>query len=150
MIATDLDRAALDMVEMAAEEQGLGDRLSTRTFDLTTTSSDEIMLPVADLYVMSDVFESGLVAEGAAWHVRRLLSTNTIDNATEDDTDNRRRAQSRIWVFAQSDRAQREIFLESLRKMEGYADIDWTADHEPDVDARIWLFDLNEMDVQYN
>jgi hypothetical protein len=156
VIATDVDTMALQMVELAAVEQGFvkEGRFSTRIFDLTRIGDDgKEELPMADLYVMSDVFESGAVAKGAAWHVWRLLED---DNAGYDDTDDSsssiRINNSRVWVFAQSDRAQRDIFLKSLKEYDSklFANLDWNAHHEPDLDARLWLFDLNEMDVQYN
>ena len=133
MIATDVDTTALQMVQLAAQEQGFVNdgRFFTQWFDLTSQDT----LPEADLYVLSDVFESSSVATGAARHVKTLL----------DGTDN-----SKVWVFAQSDRAQREVFLKSLQEIDGYDDLEWTINHEPEEDARIWLFDLNEMDVQYN
>ena len=133
VIATDVDTTALQMVQLAAQEQGFVNdgRFVTQWFDLTSQDT----LPEADLYVLSDVFESSSVATGAARHVKTLL----------DGTDN-----SKVWVFAQSDRAQREVFLKSLQEIDGYDDLEWTINHEPEEDARIWLFDLNEMDVQYN
>lgn len=165
VIATDLDVTAMQMVELAAAEQGFvhkmrsGEenkknkgRLDTRRFDLTSRREE---LPAADLYVMSDVFESGAVAKGAAWHVWRLLDDDAdCDDAFygSDDESDSDGSIKRVWVFAQSDRAQRDIFLKSLKDYNSdlFADLNWDKNHEPDLDARIWLFDLDEMDVQYN
>ena len=133
VIATDVDTIALQMVQLAAQEQGFVNDGSfiTQLFDLTSQHT----LPEADLYVLSDVFESSSVATGAALHIKKLL----------DGSNN-----SKVWVFAQSDRAQREVFLKSLQEIDGYDHLEWTINHTPEEDARIWLFDLNEMDVQYN
>mmetsp|Transcript_23039 Transcript_23039/g.49878 ORF Transcript_23039/g.49878 Transcript_23039/m.49878 type:complete len:281 (+) Transcript_23039:68-910(+) len=162
VIATDLDELALEMVRAAAIEQGFiencsndivkdtgekkQERFTTRRFDLT---SQEHALPDADLYILSDVFESAAVAEGAAWHVQSILSNNRQKNNKENSGD-----VSRVWVFAQSDRAQRDSFL--VRMREGYENdereqlLDWTMDHAPDRDNELWLFDLDETMVEYN
>lgn len=138
VVATDVDVVALEMVWAAAMEQGFINedkndrRFVTRQFDLTKQDP----LPEADLYVLSDVFESAKVAEGAAWHVTSLLSGSNSN--------------SRVWVFAQSDRAQRDAFLSSLRENLNFEHLEWQTNHNPTKDARIWLFDLNETDVQYN
>ena len=164
VIATDVDEVALEMVRMAALEQGFcregardgeGERLVTQKFDLTLK---EESLPRADLYILSDVFESSRVAEGAAWHVKSLLGSgnNQLDreyNRKANDNNavvDAATSTSRVWVFAQSDRAQRDSFLKSIREIHGYHDLDWTTNHNPEKDARLWLFDLNEMGVQYN
>jgi hypothetical protein len=139
VIATDVDQMALQMVQFAALEQGwTNERVVTRVFDLTKRNQ----LPDADLYVLSDVFESSAVAKGAAWHVKTLLDINNDVSAETKEV--------RFWVFAQSDRAQREVFLNSLRELDSFSHLEWNTNHEPDVDSRIWLFDLNEMGVQYN
>ena len=138
VVATDLDEVALEMVRLAAEEQGhVDDRFDTFKFDLT----GDIPLPEADLYVLSDVFESAAVAEGAAEHVLSVLDTACSLEGDESP---------RVWVFAQSDRAQRDIFLATLQRVDRYRDLEWTMDHDPPSDAMIWLFDLNEIDVQYH
>jgi len=140
VIATDVDETALQMVQWAAEEQGFvnGNRFATEFFDLTA----EDPLPNADLYVLSDVFESAEIAGGTAWHVKQLLDAKNDRDAES--------GASRLWIFAQSDRAQREVFLNSLREVKEFEHVEWTMNHKPDLDARICLFDLNEMDVQYN
>ncbi|KAL9185250.1 hypothetical protein ACHAXT_003027 [Thalassiosira profunda] len=159
VIATDVDEVALEMVRAAAIGQGfmkendcksnandVDDRpFVTKQFDLM---SPEDRLPEADLYILSDVFESASVAEGAAWHVQSLLSAN------------RRRAKedmSRVWVFAQSDRAQRDAFLAKMIEWyESNGDLQqhqlcWSMNHEPDPDKELWLFDLDETTtVDYN
>ncbi|KAL7519904.1 hypothetical protein ACHAWX_004658 [Stephanocyclus meneghinianus] len=164
VIATDVEDVALEMVRMAALEQEFctegvrdknGERLVTQKFDLTLK---EESLPLADLYILSDVFESSRVAEGAAWHVKSLLgsSDNQLDRRYKSKSNDsysvvdRATSTSRVWVFAQSDRAQRDSFLKSIREIHGYQNLDWTTNHNPDKDARLWLFDLNEMGVQYN
>ena len=126
------------MVRLAAEKQGyVNGRFDTLKFDLMGEAS----LPKADLYVLSDVFESAAVAEGAAGHILSVLDSNF---------DSKGDVLSRVWVFAQSDRAQREVFLTSLQKLDRYRDLGWTTNHDPPSDAIIWLFDLNEINVQYH
>mmetsp|Transcript_36869 Transcript_36869/g.77337 ORF Transcript_36869/g.77337 Transcript_36869/m.77337 type:complete len:292 (+) Transcript_36869:73-948(+) len=159
VIATDVDKLALEMVCAAAADQGFiknhnndDDDVAedweeqpfvTKQFDLTCRDNS---LPKADLYVLSDVFESAAVAEGAAWHVQSILSANQkIKN----------RDSSRVWVFAQSDRAQRDCFLEKIREWYGDEDdeqlnVGWSMDHAPDRDEELWLFDLDETMVKYN
>ena len=184
VIATDVDEFALEMVRAAALEQGFINTLVdvvaedtdlkkqqfvTQKFDLT---SKENVLPEADLYILSDVFESLTVAEGAAWHVQSLLSKNeqkskqnfeilgtksdesiefnsSFDTSTETSNDTTK-AKSRVWVFAQSDRAQRDSFLKKLRETYDELLPGWTTNHTPDIDANLWLFDLDETNVQYN
>ncbi len=138
VIATDLDECALEMVEAAAREQGYTDdqRFQTRQFDLTCRES---IPPEADLYIMSDVFESANVASSAAFHVQSILNKNS-------DGESKRR----VWVFAQSDRAQRETFLDAMR--ETYDEtLEWSSLMEtPDMDSELWLCDLDETAVEYN
>ena len=184
VIATDVDPFALELVHAAAMEQGLisitsgnpeGDdvatefsrwdeehldqtRFTTRIFDLTSKDNP---LPKADLYVLSDVFESSAVAEGAAWHVQTVLSKNRSRIGTTILGDlvpqeGKEPPMSRVWVFAQSDRAQRELFL--LKMREWYKEnnnkqlrhLDWTLDHAPDLNDELVLFDLDETSVEYN
>jgi methylase of polypeptide subunit release factors len=158
VIATDYDLFALEMVRAAAEEQGFvaGDgedqRFITRQFDLTSKENE---LPSADLYIMSDVFESSAVAEGAAWHVQSLLSKSDNDDSvtkTTKNSDDATKPMSRVWVFAQSDRSQRDFFLAKMRECHNFNNktLGWTSNHTPDRDARLWLFDLDETVVQYN
>ncbi|KAI2512295.1 hypothetical protein MHU86_2171 [Fragilaria crotonensis] len=98
--------------------------METRLIDLC---GDEI--PQADLYVLADVFESGSVAKGAA----RLLHATT----------------SSVWVFCQSDRAQREIFRDEVRTLVGDNDLDWIPMQDFDPSQRFCLFDVDESDVSY-
>lgn len=162
VIATDVDELALEMVHAAAVEQGFVDdddtqdksenrQFVTKQFDLV---SQENQLPDADLYILSDVFESTAVAEGAALHVQRVLSKNRIQRNEQSNGD-----LSRIWVFAQSDRAQRETFLEKMREWYKAGDRDsddqlqlicWSMDYVPDPNRELWLFDLDETMVEYN
>lgn len=123
-VATDLDPFALRMVEAAAAKQKLD--LSTQLFDLTSDDP----LPPADLYLLSDVFESSHVARGAAAHTRRAL-----------------RAGARVWVFAQSDRAQREVYLSELRFGDD-SDLEWSSKFVGDR-AKLWLCDVDETAVKY-
>ena len=135
VIATDVDECALEMVKAAAEQQGY--QIRTQQLDLTSRQSD---LPEADLYILSDVFESTSVANGAAFHVQSLLSQNTKDKES-----NKRR----VWVFAQSDRAQRDSFLQIMRQT--YDDtLTWSLTQVPDLDKELWLCDLDETIVEYN
>ncbi|KAL7445855.1 hypothetical protein ACHAXM_010429 [Skeletonema potamos] len=137
VIATDLDECALEMVEAAARDQGylVDQRFRTQQFDLTSRRN---ILPEADLYVLSDVFESSDVAEGAAFHVQSILSKNS-------DSGSKRR----VWVFAQSDRAQRETFLRIMR--ESYDEtLQWTLTTANLMDLELWLCDLDETAVEYN
>jgi hypothetical protein len=187
VIATDVDAVALGMVRAAAMEQGFavedrdggdngaaaggggedapddeeqrrGGRFVTMRFDLT---SRDRPLPRADLYIFSDVFESSSVAEGAAWHVQNVLSDNRRINLRgevngEEDGEN---DISRVWVFAQSDRAQRDFFLRKMREWYDEHDggdderrqlVGWTMDHAPNREDELWLFDLDETTVDYN
>ena len=139
VIATDIDEIALEMVEAAAKEQGylVDNRFCTQKFDLTSRQTSD--LPDADLYILSDVFESGTVAEGAAFHIQSLLSKNNSNKS------NKRR---RVWVFAQSDRTQRDSFLNTMKQT--YDDsLEWST-QSPDLNRELWLFDLDETIVNYN
>ena len=154
VIATDVDNVALELIKAAAIEQGYireeerdnEDEIETkqqfviRRFDLT---SEDDNLPKADLYILSDVFESSSVAEGAAYHVKSIISNNK--QRTKEQV-------SRVWVFAQQDRAQRDTFLNQMR--EWYKDedkvLDWNMNHKPDPNEVLWLFDLDETMVGYN
>lgn len=139
VIATDLDECALEMVEAAAREQGylVNKRFRTQQFDLTSRQN---VLPDADLYIMSDVFESAKVAEGAAFHVQSILSKNSKS---------KNKSKRRVWVFAQSDRAQRDTFLDVMR--EAYDEsLKWSPMQTPDMDFECWLCDFDETAVEYN
>ena len=124
VIATDLEPLALELVCSAALDQNLVNVVETRLIDLC---GDE--LPPADLYVLSDVFESGSVAKGAA---RLLHATNSL-----------------VWVFCQSDRAQREIFRNEMRALLGDNDLDWIPMQSFDPSKRVCLFDVDESGVSY-
>ena len=114
VIATDVDEVALEMVRAAAMEQDFcgktceyndehdnEQRFITKNFDLTSRDDS---FPKADLYILSDVFESSFVAEGVAWHVQNILTNKKGDEF------------SRVWVFAQSDRSQRDFFLNQMKE----------------------------------
>jgi len=111
VIATDLDLVALEMVQKAAEEQGLTN-IQTKCIDLTADNNHTIDKINADLYIMSDVFENSAVAKGAAKMTIQAL-----------------RRGARVWSFAQSDRAQREIYRKELQRLLGvtndYGTIEW-------------------------
>ena len=125
--ATDIDSLALKMLQAAAKEQKLD--VETSIVDLT---SDE-PLPDADLYILSDVFETGRVAEGAARVVEDILSS-----------------QARVWVFAQTDRAQREVFLETLKKRCNNPSLAWCSPGSLDfANEVILLVDVDENNVLY-
>ena len=133
VIATDYDEFALRLVEAAAREQGLRSIVSTQIFDLTCTQT----LPEADLYVMSDVFECSKVAVGAAKQTLRALDSG-----------------KRAWIFAQSDRAQRETYryyLNELLNESGRIAVEWTemARLEDYADEPLVLFDVDETKVEY-
>ena len=149
VIATDLDPYALQMVQEAAQEQGLDHILSTQVMDLTSKSATrdiQTMIQDAhiDLFIMSDVFENADVAKGAAKITFQALKEG-----------------SKVWTFAQSDRAQREIYLQELyqslgRTQEYYAagdNLKWNRcdDFNPDniCDHPLILFDLDEITVDY-
>ena len=170
VIATDVDPIALELVRAAAIEQGMiesenniidfspgtDQRLTTRIFDLT---SKDNLLPEADLYILSDVFESSAVAEGAAWHVQTVLSKNRSRMSSRGDftpLEEKEQSTSRVWVFAQSDRAQRDFFLRQVKEWYKNNDnmlprqLDWKMDHVPDHNNELCLFDLDETTVEYN
>ena len=128
--ATDLDLLALDLVELAAKDQGIGEFVETRQFDLI---SDGPTFPQADLYLLSDVFESASVAEGAAKVTKAALDAGSI-----------------VWVFAQTDRAQREIFLQNVQSLVADPNLSWQpATSPPPDDSRLWLCDVDETAVFY-
>ena len=156
VIATDIDDIALQMATQAAKEQNLfkdiqqdgsvpgGDNLfTTRKLDLTGDVNilDEIN---ADLYVLSDVFESNHVAVGAARMTIKALECG-----------------SSVWVFAQSDRVQRETYRTELErhynqifKWNSMVDAEQLFQIGFQSDAsdlqRLILWDLDEVTVEYN
>lgn len=138
VIATDLDELALQMVSKAAEDQEL-DNLTTKCVDLTGDTA--VIKDVnADLYIMSDVFENTPVAKGAARMTMAALESG-----------------SKVWAFAQSDRAQRDIFLNELKDLgaEDYTNLmqwekceDYLTQQQL-CDRSLILFDLDEITVDY-
>jgi len=137
--ATDLDPFALELVKKAAKQQGFSNRIETKVFDLVNSYTDEI--PFADLYLFSDVFECNRVAEGAARVAVECLE--------------RRGGTGTVWVFAQSDRAQREIFLNELQRLLQDPSLYWQSSPRGDPEGavqsnnRLWLCDIDEMRVTY-
>eukprot|EP00562_Extubocellulus_spinifer_P005820 CAMPEP_0178517938 /NCGR_PEP_ID=MMETSP0696-20121128/25972_1 /TAXON_ID=265572 /ORGANISM="Extubocellulus spinifer, Strain CCMP396" /LENGTH=259 /DNA_ID=CAMNT_0020148431 /DNA_START=68 /DNA_END=847 /DNA_ORIENTATION=- len=140
VIATDYEEFALQLVDAAATEQGLDSIISTQIHDLT---SDDDALPEADCYVLSDVFECAAVAYGAARQTVRALNLG-----------------KRVWVFAQSDRAQREVYKKHINKLlqldnvyrpEMDREVQWQSDVSG-IDMRqerLVLFDVDETKVEY-
>jgi predicted nicotinamide N-methyase len=136
VIATDVDRFALQLVEAAAAAQDLV--VQTALFYLV--SSSHVDLPLADLYVLSDVFEWAAVSRGAAAVTRTALEQGL-----------------HVWVFAQSDRAQREVYLEELQGTTGSSDdntsvqLTWSSlqDGHPTDGSRLWLCNVDETTVFY-
>lgn len=124
VIATDLDELALELVSAAAIEQGLT-QVTTERIDLLKE-----YLPIADLYILSDVFESGSVAQGAAFLTKKALD-----------------AGARVWVFAQTDRAQREAYLTEVNKFD--RGITWIPMEGYDGTSKLVLFDIDEQEVKY-
>lgn len=139
VIATDLDELALVLVNKAAKEQNFLN-LVTERVDLTGDPNIIHKLN-ADLYVMSDVFENSAVAKGAA-----EITMKALDHG------------KRVWTFAQSDRAQREIYLQELEKLGAvkYGLVEWRATEDyanENADHlcmdQLILFDLDELTVNY-
>jgi predicted nicotinamide N-methyase len=129
VLATDLDTFALELVARAAAEQGLN--VETQRFDLVKDDLDN--LDRYDLYIMSDVFESQQVARGAAHITQQALSTG-----------------SSVWVFTQSDRAQREVYLEELRNLLKSDSLNWqSVEKGPPTSSPLWLVDVDETKVRY-
>mmetsp|Transcript_59062 Transcript_59062/g.144523 ORF Transcript_59062/g.144523 Transcript_59062/m.144523 type:complete len:101 (-) Transcript_59062:1515-1817(-) len=94
-----------------------------------------------DLWIMSDVFESKDIACGAAKLTNQILSRRGRSGPT-------------VWVFAQSDRAQREIFLKELRCLleedsSKSSNLDWSSLESYKPSNRLWLCDLDETRVDY-
>lgn len=169
VIATDVDEFALDLVNAAAKEQGLDSIVSTRRIDLVKAGCEEwtrkgnnAWIRDVDLFVMSDVFESNAVAVGAARFTHRVLCW-TESNLNEKDDQRRvsRRKRKRVWVFAQTDRSQREVYLRELKRLSstlsGGAETDnlsqsslkWKAPGSFDLKDNLWLCDVDETLVDY-
>jgi predicted nicotinamide N-methyase len=142
VLATDVDEFALDLVQHAAQEQGLN--VQTQRFDLIADSYDqnkqailrihECLGKKIDLIIFSDVFESADVARGAAHLTKYFLSQG-----------------SKVWTFAQSDRAQRQAYVSELNELlglEGSDSLSFT-DAPYSTKEPIWLYDLDETKVVY-
>jgi predicted nicotinamide N-methyase len=151
VVATDVDPVALELVERAAIEQGLDSILTAQPFDLMGDADTTSPVPQADLYLLADVFESSHVARGAAHITSQLL------------LDDRGRAPCQVWVFAQSDRAQREVYLDEIKRLLQVESLAWSPvesgppslvppskalqRHRPS--SRLWLCDVDETRVKY-
>jgi hypothetical protein len=135
--ATDLDHFALDLVQNAARLQSLR-QIETCKVDLLAAepTANDKWFHESDLFLFSDVFESAKVAQGAARITQAALERG-----------------ARVWVFAQSDRAQREVYLDDLRQRLGEPTLNWQAvdsyptQHGPDF--KLWLVDVDETTVSY-
>jgi hypothetical protein len=138
VIATDVETLALDLVQLAAQSQGLS--VETKKVDLIAgldKNDWESWVRHVDMFVMSDVFESASVAKGSADITEQLLSCTNNNN------------KPMIWVFAQSDRAQREVYLEELKKKFPEKELGWRPVEEYDESNRLWLCDLDETKISY-
>jgi hypothetical protein len=146
----------LKLVEKAAQMQNLQHRIKTQVFDLlqspppfpplstTTANETENMssVPKADLYVLSDVSESTNVARGAARWTQQVLLRHNNNGA-------------RVWVFCQSDRAQRDAFVKELQNLlpqEYTSCLKWVNPDEVDpplTPGTLWLCNVDETKVSY-
>lgn len=126
--ATDIDEFALGLVCSAATEQGLRN-VESRKFDLLDGSVETTgWFKNVDLVVLSDVFESNMVAKAAAQVSKSCMEMG-----------------AKVWVFAQSDRAQRDAFLTELG--EG-AELSFHS-AGPSPENQLWLCDVDETKVKY-
>lgn len=132
VIATDVDGMALQLVQAAAREQGL--EIETQILDLT---DDSLVLPQADLYLFSDVFESNAVARGAANVTKQILSMQQ-----------QRNRDMRVWVFCQSDRVQRDMYLRELQQ-HIITPLKWQDSDELSLDQSLWFCNVDESLVSY-
>ena len=57
------------------------------------------------------------------------------------------RDKARVWVFAQSDRAQREVFLEEMNKK--HQALCWQPVDSCQMLDRLWLCDVDEIAAIY-
>jgi len=142
VLATDLDEFALELVRKAAEEQNLN--VNTCRFDLIADSEDEEKRAIlaiherlgakVDLVIFSDVFENFDVATGTAQLTKYFLDQG-----------------SRVWTFAQSDRAQRDGYIRKLNELLGLKGSDALSftDAPYNVKEYLWLCDLDETKVVY-
>jgi len=143
VVATDIDELALQIATKAAKEQNLGHNFCTKILDLTGDVSviDDID---ADFYILSDVFESSQVAEGAARMTVKALQSG-----------------KNVWCFAQSDRVQREAYRSALERSGlgiVYGDLEWKpfsdqifiSEERENLDSiKLLLCDLDEVQVDY-
>jgi hypothetical protein len=145
VVATDLDEFALKIVKSAGVDQNL-DNLTTQKIDITQEPEEIICQNQSwfnkiDLFVMADVFEDAEVAKGAAALTKYILNGKTSDaNGSRNP---------RVWVFAQSDRAQREVYLKSLHEIypaTQWESLEFNVNHGSN---RLWLVDLDEIEVNY-
>lgn len=133
--ATDVDALALSLVRFAVKQQGVSHIVKTKNLDLL--SAEKTDLPDAELYILSDVFESAAVARGAARICDELI-----------------REQKMVWVFAQSDRVQREVFLEEMKQRFQDNAMRWSPVDKGPIPAsesqpQLWLADIDETRVNY-
>lgn len=133
--ATDISPFALELVEAAANIQNFN-TLQTRYFDVTNTK-DYHWLDEMDLVLISDIFESNAIAKATAEFVYQLLSQG--------------KQQTRIWIFAQQDRAQREVFRQEIRLLTNDPSLDWERPESGimPTETRIFLYDVDECLVKY-
>jgi SAM-dependent methyltransferase len=136
--ATDIDEFGLQLVQEAARQQDLSERITIQKLDLVNAYVDQI--PWADLYIISDVFENNAVAEGTA-----RLSANILA-----------RGSASVWTFAQSDRAPRETYLWELRRLVQDETLHWTpydcqnpSNRILQYGSKLWLCDIDETNVFY-
>ena len=126
VLATDLDPLAVEMVRKAADDQGFGKGVfRCGIFDLESRGE----LPPADLYVLSDVFETNSIAVHSAYHVAEAVKEG-----------------KQVWVFAQADRIQREAFLDELSTLTNQS-LRWSSDL--DLSKKLWLCDVDELRAIY-
>lgn len=138
VIATDIDPLALELVNAAAYDQKLSSKIRTEIVDLTKS-----YLPEADIYLLSDVFETSDVATGAA----SLLYNNVLCSSSSAED------KKQIWVFCQSDRAQRDVFLNELKILCNDETLEWKKKSQIIENfnsmQRLVLWDVDESEVCY-
>ena len=152
MVATDVDEFCLRMAKCAANAQNLSSIFHTEVFDVVTGGSegcDKLLNGnKVDMYIMSDIFESSHVAIGAAQMTLRALEEGSI-----------------IWCFAQSDRANREVYLKEVKRLlleenvsKDDVNLKWKSLDDSnhvmrnELDApldKLFLWDVNEEKVNY-
>jgi len=142
VIATDIDPLALELVNAAAYDQKLSSKIRTEIVDLTKS-----YLPEADIYLLSDVFETSDVATGAASLLyNNVLCGNSSSSSSAED-------KKQIWVFCQSDRAQRDVFLNELKILCNDETLEWKNKSQIIENfnsmQRLVLWDVDESEVCY-